>query len=218
MSNNTKMPDGLLPLFPLEAVLFPHTPLPLHIFEDRYKEMIGECLELEKEFGVVLARGQGVVRTGCTAKVVDVLRRHEDGELDILTVGRQRFQLKEIHSRRTFLEGEVEFFDDIDFSPTPLETVRAAATTHEALLRLSGSTVTPPKLDHPELSFQLARIATDLNFRQVLLEMRSESERIAHVAAHLEQLLRQRAVGSAMKKVAPSNGHGKHLSQLTDPE
>jgi len=212
------MPDGLLPLFPLEVVLFPHTPLPLHIFEDRYKEMIGECLALQKEFGVVLVRGQGVVRTGCTAEVVEVLRRHEQGELDILTVGRQRFQLKEIHSRRTFLEGAVEYFDDIDFRPSPLETARAAASAHAELLRLSGSSETPPELDHPELSFQLARIATDLDFRQVLLEMRSEADRITHVAAHLAQLLRQRTVGAAMKKLAYTNGHGKHRPELTDPE
>lgn len=212
------MPDGLLPLFPLEVVLFPHTPLPLHIFEDRYKEMIGECLALQLEFGVVLVRGQGVVRTGCTAEVVEVLRRHENGELDILTVGQRRFQLKEIHSRRTFLEGAVEYFGDTGFRPAPLETARAAASAHAELLRLSGSGETPPELDHPALSFQLARIATDLDFRQVLLEIRSEAERIAHVAAHLTQLLRQRTAGNAVKKVAGSNGHGRHLPQLPDPE
>jgi Lon protease-like protein len=212
------MMDGLLPLFPLELVLFPHTPLALHIFEERYKEMIGECMARDEEFGIVLARGNGVVRTGCTASVLEVVRRHEDGKFDILTLGGRRFHLNSIHSRRSFLEGAVEYFEDVDLRSTPPEVARAAIASHRELLRLNGAEDEQPDLDHPELSFQLARISTDLDFRQTLLEMRSEAGRMELVAEHLALLLRQRSVGQTMKKVARSNGHGKHLPDLTSPE
>ncbi len=82
------MQEGLLPLFPLQVVLFPGGELPLHIFEDRYKEMIGEALRDKQEFGVVLASEKGVVNTGCTATVDKVLRRYPDGRLDILADSR----------------------------------------------------------------------------------------------------------------------------------
>ncbi len=212
------MLDGLLPLFPLELVLFPHTPLPFHIFEERYKEMIGECMAKDEEFGVVLVRGNGVVRTGCTASVLEVVRRHEDGKLDILTLGRRRFHLNSIHSRRSFLEGAVEYFDDVDLRSTQPEVARAAIASHSELLRLAGSEEEPAELDHPELSFQLAQISADLDFRQILLEIRSEADRMERVAEHLALLVRQRSVGQAMKKIARSNGHGKHLPDLAKPE
>lgn len=212
------MPEGLLPLFPLEVVLFPHSQLPLHIFEDRYKEMIGECLANESEFGIVLVRGNGVARTGCTAAVQEVLARNEDGTLDILTRGERRFRLKSIHSRRTFLEGAVEFFDDIDFRSTPPEAARAAAALYQDLRHLTSSTEELPDPDEPGLSFQLAEISTDLEFRQSLLEIRSEAERVDLVAEHLAMLLRRHAIGDAMKKVVHSNGHGKHLPERNNPE
>ena len=211
------MPDGLLPLFPWKSYYSPYT-LALHIFEDRYKEMIGECLAGDREFGVVLVRGNGVARTGCTASVLEVVRRHEDGKLDILTLGGRRFHLKTIHSRRSFLEGVVEFFDDIDFRLPPPEIARAAAASHQELLRLTRSMDAPPEPDHPGLSFQLAEIATDLDFRQALLEMRSEAGRMEYVAEHLALLVRRRKAGGAVKKAARSNGHGQHLPELTNPE
>jgi Lon protease-like protein len=63
------MPSRLIPLFPLQVVVFPRTPLPLHIFEERYKEMIGEAIRDESEFGVVLAKNEGIVNAGCTVVV-----------------------------------------------------------------------------------------------------------------------------------------------------
>ena len=84
------MPDSLLPLFPLKVVLFPRTELPLHIFEERYKEMIGECVAEGTEFGIVLVLEQGLASTGCTAAIVDVIRKFPDGRMDILVRGQRR--------------------------------------------------------------------------------------------------------------------------------
>ena len=106
------MQDGLLPLFPLQVVLLPGSQLPLHIFEDRYKEMIGEVLRDKLEFGVVLASEKGIVNTGCTATVDRVLKEYPDGRLDILTRGRRRFEVLLLNDERSFLRGAVEFFDD----------------------------------------------------------------------------------------------------------
>src|ERR1700740_1133249 len=91
-SHNSTMQQGLLPLFPLQVVLLPGAELPLHIFEDRYKEMIGEVIRDRLEFGVVLASEKGIVNTGCSATVDKVLRQYPDGRMDILSRGRRRVE------------------------------------------------------------------------------------------------------------------------------
>src|SRR5262249_19480674 len=107
------MQNGLLlPLFPLQVVLFPGAALPLHIFEDRYKEMIGEALRDKSEFGILLASSNGLASVGCTATIDRVLHEFPDGRLDILTRGRRRFELLLVNEERNFLRGSVEFFDD----------------------------------------------------------------------------------------------------------
>src|SRR4051812_40589227 len=106
------MLEGLLPLFPLPLVLLPQNPLPLHIFEERYREMIGEVIDKESEFGVVLAAEGGIVNVGCTATIERVVERFPDGRLDIITIGRRRFEVSSINEDRAFLRGEVVFFDD----------------------------------------------------------------------------------------------------------
>src|SRR5262245_32090594 len=111
------MQQGLLPLFPLNVVLFPGAELPLHIFEERYKEMIGEAIRDHLEFGVVLANEKGIVNTGCTATVEKVLKQYPDGRMDIMTQGRRRFEIVQLNDERSFLRGSVEFFDDEEFDP-----------------------------------------------------------------------------------------------------
>ena len=81
--------DVLIPLFPLDVVLFPGTPLPLHIFEPRYKEMIAECRAQDRPFGVVRALEQGLADVGCTAEIVTVVKEYPDGRLDLVVEGRQ---------------------------------------------------------------------------------------------------------------------------------
>jgi Lon protease-like protein len=209
------MQEGMLPLFPLEAVLLPHAPLPLHIFEERYKELIGECLTAHGEFGVVLARGNGILRIGCTASIDAVLKRYEDGRLDILAMGRQRFQIADVNTDRAFLRGKVEFLEDEDATPAPLELRRKALASHMEMLRLTESEEEPPTLDESDLSFRLAQISPDLDFRQMLLGLMSEQERMGKVADHLEILILRHHTQGAMKRVIRQNGHGTHLGDLS---
>src|SRR6476619_38938 len=80
-------------LFPLGLVLLPTERVPLHIFEDRYRELIGECIELEREFGLLYADDAGLREVGCRAGVLDVLERFDDGRMNIVVEGRERFRV-----------------------------------------------------------------------------------------------------------------------------
>ena len=131
-------------MFPLQVVLLPDAELPLHIFEDRYKEMIAEVLRDKIEFGVVLANEKGIVNTGCTAVIERVLREYPDGRLDILTVGRRRFEIERINDERAFLRGEVEYFDDED-ETVPEDDFRARAIAgYNELRALTSDAPCPP--------------------------------------------------------------------------
>ena len=118
--------DDLLPLFPLEVVLFPGTPLPLHVFEPRYKEMIGECLAEHRNFGVVRAIEQGLADVGCTAEITTVVKEYPDGRLDLVTEGRKRFELLRVNQERSFLQAEVLMISDEPGTPPPQDTSKPA--------------------------------------------------------------------------------------------
>jgi len=113
------MPSRLVPLFPLQVVVFPRTDLALHIYEDRYKAMVGEAVRDGSEFGVVLAQQDGIVNIGCTVVVERVVHTYPDGRLDILTRGRRRFEIVALNEEKSYLQGEPAFFDDDDLSPVP---------------------------------------------------------------------------------------------------
>ncbi len=205
--------QGWLPLFPLQVVLLPDAELPLHIFEDRYKEMIAEVLRDKIEFGVVLANERGIVNTGCTATVERVLREYPDGRLDILTLGRRRFEIERVNEERAFLRGEVDYFDDDvakDDETVPEEESRARAIAgYNELRALTADSPLPAaEAQDSQLSFKLARPIQDLGLRQALLTARSEAERLRQLAEFLPAfLIRQRRV-ERVKQVAPRNGHG----------
>ena len=101
-----------IPLFPLEVVLFPEAALPLHIFEDRYKEMVSVCLAEKIGFGVVCAQREGLAVVGCTAEIVRILEQYPDGRLDILCQGANRFEIENLDNSRNYLQAEVDFFGD----------------------------------------------------------------------------------------------------------
>ncbi len=203
------MQQGLLPLFPLPLVLFPRTPLPLHIFEDRYKEMIGDVLPDRSEFGVVLARENGILNAGCTAVVVEVLKRHPDGRLEILTLGRRRFEILELDDEKSYLRGAVEFFDDEEPAGEPPGDVRKKALAAYAALRELETPIIEPELKDPQLSFQLAQIIEDVDFRQSLLRIRSEAERLREMVRFCGRYIPRQRIIARLKRVQPFNGHSR---------
>jgi Lon protease-like protein len=202
------MQPGLLPLFPLQVVLLPGAELPLHIFEDRYKEMIGEVIRERLEFGVILANEKGIVNTGCTAMIDKVLREYPDGRMDVIARGRRRFEIVMLNDERPFLRGSVEFFDDEEESPiAPEIRQRAIDGFHE----VSKEAI---DLDMPQLSFRLAQPVSDLGFRQSILISRSEADRIRQLADFFPvHNLRQKRI-QHVKDVAPRNGHGRGVSGI----
>jgi Lon protease-like protein len=197
-----------IPIFPLDLVLFPGTALPLHIFEDRYKEMIGECLQCEGEFGMVRARREGLAIIGCTAKVLTVLHRYADGRLDILCRGERRFEIETLVEGRSFLEAEVDFLSDQEPSSTRRDREQCAAL-HLEMMELSGnSAVEFPSLDLDlPVAFLLASIIpADLEFKQDLLHLHSDSERTARLMEFYQLILPKLQRGYVGAKAAERNG------------
>ncbi len=206
------MHDEVLPLFPLPLVLFPRTPLPLHIFEERYKKMIGDSITFQREFGVVLARDSGIVSSGCTAVVETVTNRYPDGRLDILTRGRRRFEVLELVEGEDYLQGKLRFFEDASIEPDPAELIRGVVASFRNVCRDTNQDLDfEPDMNDPQLSFQLAQIVSDADFRQQLLVMRSESERLQRLAGYFPFHARRHRHADALREKAPRNGHSKHL-------
>lgn len=193
----------LLPIFPLDVVLFPGVPLPLHIFEPRYKEMIGECLAERKAFGIVRVQEEGIAQIGCTAEIVAVTKTHEDGKLDIVTEGRARFELLELNQERSFLRADVLYVPDEPGEATASETQKAVEL-HKEILQLAGAQQTLDEGSDTPLSYQMAgSLPLDADFKQALLAMRAESERIQAIIKYFETV--RRAV--VVRHKASGNGH-----------
>ena len=192
-------------LFPLGLVLFPGERVPLHIFEERYKELIGECLDTGSEFGIVLLNSKGTRDVGTQAEVVEVLERYEDGRLDIVVQGTDRFNLLDIRSERSFLTAEIEPLEDDTPLPGDAE-YESCLNKYRQVMQAAGVEIDEPEPDYRGLAFHLAvRFQMGVDVKQELLEMRSESMRLDRV----KQLLEASAAairGHAIGKRASSNG------------
>ena len=197
-------------MFPLSVVLLPGADLPLHIFEERYKEMIGLALDQRSEFGVVMAVKEGIARIGCTATIERLLHRYEDGRMDILTMGRRRFTVQSVNQEKDYLRAEVAFFEDEDVAVSAelrQQAVRACSA-------MAGDTAVDAET--PRLSFRLAAPVQDLDFKQSLLNQRSEAERLKLLIRFAPVYADRMKVVAHMQEVAPRNGHGK-LPREVDP-
>ena len=201
---------ALLPLFPLEVVLLPGTPLPLHIFEPRYKEMIRECLANNAPFGVVRALEEGVAEVGCSAEIVSVTKEYPDGRMDILTVGRAPFRVVELFSENPLLEGHVDYLEDREI-PSSAKIQRQLVELFEACHTLIFDDY-PKNLEGTpaeELSYLVAgTLPMELLWKQQILELRSEADRQERLVAYLREwapLLQNKGV---MRQRAGGNGHG----------
>ena len=172
-----------LPLFPLNVVLFPGNILPLHIFEERYRAMIHECLQEDSEFGIILAKGGHVIgdsySIGTAVKIIDS-DIMEDGRMNIMTVGQYRFEVQEITCQTPYLEALVDpISTNLPIDPTRLQALISRASelceTYENLLAETVTDWEVPK-SLPERPFHLAcHIATRLQItlieKQRLLEI-----------------------------------------------
>lgn len=202
-----------LPIFPLELVLYPHQRLRLHIFEDRYKEMIGRCLDQDEPFGVVYVSEGKMADVGSMAWVVRVLTRYVDGRMDIQIEGHERFRVKELYYQEAYITADVETLVD---SPESLNTddKERAITQHMRLLELSGQRVRPSIYQHlTDVSFVLAENAgLTTEQKQQVLEMPSENERLSFLTGHFETILPHVQELETIRRKIRSNGHFKEDS------
>ena len=199
---------SLLPLFPLDVVLFPGTPLPLHIFEPRYREMISECLDRKKSFGVVRAKEEGVAEIGCTAEIITVTQKYPDGRLDIVTEGRERFEVMQVNQERSFLQAEVLYLQDEPEKATAEEIAQAVKLQGEIVATGRLHSRQPPESEDPRLSFNLVGpLPLDLDFKQTLLGMKSEAERMQAVISYFEAILPNLRRTVRVRQKAGGNGH-----------
>lgn len=197
-----------LPIFPLGVVLYPRERIPLHIFEPKYREMVHVCLEEDGPFGVVLFDEGEMADVGCTAHIINVVTRYDDGRMDILVEGRRRFRLLDVHPERPYLTAEVEILSETR-EPAEREATERAITQHMKLLELAGRTVRPSLYqDVSEVSFVMAHNAgLTLRQKQTVLELMTESERISFLVEHFEDLIPRVEQMEDLKRKIKSNGH-----------
>ena len=199
------MPE--LGLFPLPIVLVPTERIPLHIFEPRYRELIDECVENGEEFGLVLSTGDGAVHEiGTRAAVAQVLEVLEDGSLNIVVEGGERFRLLELTSGRSFTTGIVEAVEDDDEPPLESDVERATEVFRE-LAAAAESDVDLPDPSSPRYDFELAaRVDFAVDAKQELLAMTSPRARMQELVRLLETALEAVRLEHTLRERAGRNG------------
>ena len=226
MSEALKKVDGIrhLPLFPLPLVLVPNEPLPLHIFEDKYRKMLGDVTDEHKLFGIILfepndafADRPEIGSIGCVAELNDV-QSLPDGRSNIVVTGVVRFRLLEYLESEPYLVGDLEFFEDDvadekELAPIAERVFGMFERVAKAAFKLSGNRgrFSEMKRTDPESFSFLATAAfnfeNDLKYR--LLEMTSTIERLQKLEEILLKTVDQMEASADLHKVIKTNGHSK---------
>lgn len=199
-----------IPVFPLGLVLYPKELLPLHIFEERYREMIAFCLDEEASFGVLLMQEGKMADVGCEAKIDRVVTTYEDGRMDIIVEGTQRFRVRELQSTKSYMTATIDEIREPD-EPVKVDTRERVITQHMRLLELAGRKVRPTIYQNLDgISFFIAHnVGLSFEQKQKVLEMLTENERIVYLATHLESLIPKVEQYEDVRKKVQSNGHFK---------
>lgn len=199
-----------LPLFPLNLVLYPGEELPLHIFEERYRDLVQYCLEHDVSFGIVRADGEQIADVGTTARIQEIVTRYDDGRMDIVVRGEERFRLVEIYDQKSYNTADVTLLED-NGEGLDLDLKERVITQHMKLLELAGRTVRPDLYENVEfLSYVLAQnAALSEEQKQELLELPSENERIQYLIRHFQSLIPRVEQKEDVHRRIRSNGHFK---------
>jgi Lon protease-like protein len=196
-----------LRLFPLEAVLLPGLPMPLHIFEDRYKQLVSACMDADEPFGIVYTGGEHARSIGCTARIVDIVKRYDDGKLDILTRGERKFRLKKVITTKPYAVGAVEYIDDdMDTNRDQLEGLLAQNLTRLArLAKITGSKIdieTLKSMNLVHVSYLIAGLdAFSLEDKQFFLELPTVSQRLLACAQSLANVVQTYDISTAANEL-----------------
>ena len=193
------------PLFPLGLVLLPQERIPLHIFEDRYRTMIGECLDAEREFGIIWLSDEGLKEIGCSARIDRVLERFDDGRLNILVEGTQPFRLLRRIEELPYPAGDVELLDDVADGDTAA-TDAARSRYADLVERVTDERPDPESLDDLDAYAMAATLDVAPDTKQSLLEERSERDRLERLEALFASALERIQLVEAAAERSRGNG------------
>jgi Lon protease-like protein len=200
---------GDLPIFELPVVLLPGEQIPLHIFEERYKRMVGHSLDENEPFGVVLHDDDGARSIGCTARIDEVLERFDDGRMNIVVSGESPFRVLDRFEAGDYPAGEIELIDEGDEVP-PIDDDAAGAARQafaELAERATGERPEESELEAAGAYEIAARVELPVETKQRLLETRDEDERMQLLANALRAV--EKALERAEEAAERARGNGK---------
>jgi Lon protease-like protein len=199
-------PTESFPLFPLGLVLLPGELLPLHIFEERYKLMIGECLEQDTEFGIIWLSDEGLKEVGCAARITRVLERFDDGRLNILVQGTEPFRLTRRIEDLPYPAGDIEPLpDERDTDEDALE--RARSRYADLVEEVTETRPEPEALAELDAYGMAATLEVAPAAKQTLLELRSETGRLEQLETLFVEALQRIKMAERAAERASGNGH-----------
>jgi Lon protease-like protein len=206
------VPDVIerFPLFPLGLVLIPQELVPLHIFEERYKLMIGECLESGGEFGIVWLSDDGLRDIGCTAEIVRVVDRSEDGRINIVVEGKQPFRLLRRIDDMAYPAGDIELLEDFDPAADPELAEQARIRYAELVAAATEKTPEAESIDGLDAYGMAATVEHPPEAKQALLELRAENDRLRMVDEMFRTAIKRVAYAEETAERAQTNGSVPH--------
>jgi len=194
------------PLFPLGLVLLPGEKLPLHIFEDRYKQMIGECLEEEREFGIIWLADDALKDVGCAARITRVLERFDDGRMNIVVEGTTPFRLERRIGDLAYPAGDVELLDD-EPGTDDAALERARKSYADLVEEVTDARPEPDALAELDAYGMAATLEIAASAKQALLELRAEPARLEQLEALFDEALKRIRTATRVAEQASGNGH-----------
>jgi Lon protease-like protein len=202
------MPDQLrgFPLFLLGIVALPGEGVPLHVFEDRYRRMIEECMRAEREFGIVCFTGEELKPVGCACRVEEVLERMDDGRLNILARGTRPFRLVERQEDLPYPAGVVELLGETDEEPDAQAGAEARELYRELVEQATDQRLREEELEEMDAYQMAATVEFGADAKQELLELRSENARLRLLALLLRAAIKRVDLLERAQARARSNG------------
>lgn len=198
------------PLFPLDLVLLPGEVVPLHIFEERYRTMIGECLEADTQFGIVWLGDEVLHEIGCAVEITQVLERMDDGRMNILVQGVRPFRLEQRIDDMDYPAGEIVILDEEAAEDDPEAGAAARRGYADLVERVTDSRPGEDDLRELDAYGMAATIAFENDAKQELLELRSEAERLSRLATLCTRALERFDYAQQAAERAQGNGKVHH--------
>ncbi len=202
---------ALLQLFPLGVVPFPGVPLPLHIFEERYKKLIGECIESDTPFGIAYYDGAAMRSIGCTARVEHVAKRYDDGKLDIVVRGEHRFKIDEILEQEPIVTVMATLLKDKNGHAESIpKLIQQSLAQLDRLAEITRSTIDTDALqefDPGRVSYILSSLDVfSADEKQHFLEYETTSQRLLGCLQALAGVVKTYDVSKTVKTLFPESG------------